>query len=443
MSAEARHQKTNAELGLAGAFAAAKPSLPGDDGITAAREAAFGSFAATGLPHRRVEAWKYTDLRSLMRDAKPLAAPPNAQAKARARNAGALLDKAGCRRLVIIDGYFAADLSDLTGIDSGLTIRTMAEALAAGDGLISAYLNKVVPADDPTLALNTAFVGDGVVIQVGQGAMLDRPLHLAFITTTEKPVAMFTRSLVMIERGARATLIETHEGPERLAYQVNTALELVIEEDAQLEHVKITRDGEACLHISSLLAALSTRARFNNFSFTAGGALVRNQLFVRLAGEEAVAEVCGASLLAGLQHADTTLAIDHVARGCESRQLFKSVLDGKSRAVFQGKITVRPQAQKTDARMVARALLLSEAVEAFSKPELEIFADDVQCGHGATAGALDEELKFYLMARGIPAKEAEALLIEAFVGETLESVQQDRVRDVLMDAAAAWLRQRG
>jgi Fe-S cluster assembly protein SufD len=191
------------------------------------------------------------------------------------------------------------------------------------------------------------------------------------------------------------------------------------------------------------MAAIGARSELHDLSFTTGGAVVRNQLHVRFAGERAAATIGGASLLRGRQHVDTTLVVDHQARGGTSRELFKSVLDGESRGVFQGKIIVRPGAQQTDARMMTRALLLSEAAEADNKPELEIFADDVQCGHGATAGALDKDLLFYLKARGIPPDEAEALLIQAFVVEALETIEREDLREALTGAAAAWLKTRG
>jgi Fe-S cluster assembly protein SufD len=170
---------------------------------------------------------------------------------------------------------------------------------------------------------------------------------------------------------------------------------------------------------------------------------VRNQLFLKFDGEGTVAAIRGATLLKGRQHADTTLVASHAARDCQSREVFKTVLDDESHGVFQGRIIVRPLAQKTDAKMMTRALLLSERAEADSKPELEIFADDVQCGHGATAGALDDELKFYLMARGIPAAEAEALLIQAFLGEAIEGIEHAGLREALMESVVAWLGARG
>ena len=184
-------------------------------------------------------------------------------------------------------------------------------------------------------------------------------------------------------------LIESHEGAADTDYQVNAALELVVGDEAHVDHVKLIGEGAKALHVSTLLAAIGAHARFNTFTFTTGGAVVRNQMFIRFDGVETVAGIRGATLLQKRQHADTTLIADHVAVGCQSRELFKSVLDGDSRAVFQGKIIVRPGAQKTDAKMMTQALLLSDRAEADNKPELEIFADDVQCGHGATAGALD------------------------------------------------------
>jgi Fe-S cluster assembly protein SufD len=210
-----------------------------------------------------------------------------------------------------------------------------------------------------------------------------------------------------------------------------------------VDYVKLIGEGEDALHVSTLAAAIGTRARFNAFTFTAGGAVVRNQLFLKFDGEDTVAGIRGATLVKGRQHADTTLVVNHNARGCQSREVFKAVLDDEAHSVFQGRIIVRRGAQQTDAKMMTKALLLSERAEADNKPELEIFADDVQCGHGATAGALDEALKFYLMARGIPQAQAEALLIQAFLGEAIDGIEHAGLREALMDDVAAWVGARG
>jgi Fe-S cluster assembly protein SufD len=442
MNADIRPLKTGAELALADTFAAAKSKLPGDRNVAVWRAAAFERFAVAGLPHRRIEEWKYTDLRALLRDARPLASPPEADAMKRAAAFGRLCGHIACRRLVFVDGAFAPDLSDLDELETGLNVRSMARALADGDPLVTAHLGKVFPVSEAVLDVNAALMGDGAVIHVAAGSVLKRPLYFVFATVAEKPAAMFTRSLVVVEQGARVRLLESHEGATGVDYQVNTALELVIGDEACLDRVKITNEGRAAFHVASLLATLGARAKFNDFAFTIGGAVVRNQLFLRFAGEDTVADIRGVNLLTARQHADTTLVADHAIGGCQTRELFKSVLDGEARGVFQGKIIVRPEAQKTDAKMMSRALVLSEEAEAFHKPELEIFADDVQCGHGATTGAIDGDLKFYLMARGIPAREAESLLIQAFIGEALETIEPESLRDALSDAALAWLQMR-
>jgi Fe-S cluster assembly protein SufD len=433
--------KTAAESALANTFAEARGRLPGGKAVAARRAAAFDVFASQGLPHRRVEEWKYTDLRALMHEAKPLAGPPDAAAKAHAKTAGAMLGDVEARRLAFVDGAFVPELSDLKGLEWGLSIGSLADALAAGDPAALAHLGKIAPSGDVAVALNTALMGDGAVIRIADGATIERPLHLSFVAS-QRPAATFVRSLVIAEPGARAMLIESHEGPSGSDYQVNAALEMFVGERAHIDHVKIIGEGTDALHVSTLAAAIAARARFNTFTFTTGGAVVRNQMFLNFDGEDTVAGIRGATLLGGRQHADTTLQVNHVARGCQSREMFKSVLGGEAHGVFQGRIVVRRGAQKTDAKMMTQALLLSERAEADNKPELEIYADDVQCGHGATAGALDDELKFYLMARGIPAADAEALLIQAFLGEAIEGIEHAGLREALMDSVAVWLKAR-
>jgi Fe-S cluster assembly protein SufD len=434
--------KTAAETALTQTFAQVRDRLPGDKAIAVQRATAFDVFAKSGLPHRRVEDWKYTDLRALMRDAKPLAAPPDAAAKTRAKGAGALVGGLDVRRLVFVDGAFVPELSDTAKLEAGLSVGSLADALTDSDPALASHLGKLLPGSDVAVALNTALMGDGAVIRIAGGATIARPLHLVFVSS-QKPAASFVRSLVVVEPAARAMLIESHEGPSGSDYQVNAALEMFVGDGAHVDHVKIIAEGSEALHVSMLGAAIGAKARFNSFTFTAGGAVVRNQLFLRFDGEETVAGIRGATLIKDHQHADTTLVVSHIAQGCQSREMFKAVLDDEAHSVFQGRIVVHQGAQKTDAKMMTKALLLSERAEADSKPELEIFADDVQCGHGATAGSLDHDLKFYLMARGIPEAEAEALLIQAFLGEAIEGIEDAGLREVLMESVVAWLKARG
>jgi Fe-S cluster assembly protein SufD len=459
MNLEVKPTRTAAEQALADLFARARGALPGAGAVASAREAAFRRFEATGLPSWRTEAWKYTDLRAMMQDAKPLAAGAASSKASSDLSPGASLlpDDFEARRLTFVDGAFAPERSDLGALESGVAIRSMAEALRAGDALLADSLSalSVAPsaphdpmeslsvvrefAADPAVALNTALFGDGIVIHVKAGATVERPIHLLFLAG-ERPASVFARSLIVVEKGARAMVIESHPGGA--GHQVNAAFEMIVGDEAHVDHVRLVQGAADGLHVSSILASVGAHARFNSFVFNTGDGAIRNQSFVRFAGEHTIASLGGASLVSGRQHVDNTLVAEHVAPHCQSREVFKGVVDDAGRSVFQGKAIVRQKAQKTDARMETRALLLSDEAEADHKPELEIFADDVQCGHGATTGALDENLRFYLMARGIPKPEAEALLIQSFVGAAVETVEHAGLRDALMDAVAGWLRRR-
>ncbi len=436
MNAEVLAMKTPAEQALSAAFTGARGKLPGKGALANLRADAFKQFETLGLPHRRVEEWKYTDLRALMREAYPLAPPPDQAAKERAKDAGKILSGIDCRRLTFVDGVFAPELSDLTA-EPGLTIGSMAEALAKGDALVAKHVGKTFATEDPAVALNTALMGDGAVISIGKDAAIGRPIHLVCATGTDKPSSVFIRSLIVVGEGAKVTIVEDHDSGDA---QVNAALELMVGDKAQVDYFKLTRGG--AVHVASLLAAIGAKASFNTFAFTSDVNVVRNQNFIRFAGENTKAGIRGASLLRGKQHADTTLLIEHAAGHCESREQFKAVLDDSAHGVFQGKIVVKPHAQKTDAKMMTRSLLLSDEAEADNKPELEIFADDVVCGHGATTSAPDKALKFYLMSRGISEPEAEALLIQAFVGEVVEEIGNEGIREALMNAAIAWMGKR-
>lgn len=431
MAADVTPMKTSAEQALSAAYIAARGALPGKGAVATLREQAFERFEARGLPHRRVEEWKYTDLRALMRDMAPLASAPDAAAKAKAKDAGKLIAGVETRRIVFVDGVFAPELSDFTP-EPGLTIGSLAERLTKGN---APALGTAFATDDVAVALNTALMGDGAVIDVAAHARIKKPIHLVFVGST--PTSSFVRSLVTIGEGAEVTLIEDHDSGEA---QVNAALELIVGDHARVDYFKLTQAKG--LHVASLLARIGADARFNTFAYTAGSPLVRNQSFIRFDGERTHGGIRGINLLRGKDHVDTTLLIMHAKGHCESREQFKTVLDGESHGVFQGKIVVAQHAQKTDAKMMTRSLLLSEQAEADNKPELEIFADDVVCGHGATAGALDPGLKFYLMSRGISDAEAEALLIQAFIGETVEEIAHEGIREALMNAAIAWLRAR-
>jgi Fe-S cluster assembly protein SufD len=435
--------KTETGRALGEAFAIARDRLPGAGKVAETRRQAFEAYERAGLPHRRIEDWKYTDLRALMREVLPLAAAPDQAALTRAAAALKLHAIDGVRKLVLVDGVFAPKLSDLSNLEKGLGIRTLREALEAGDTALQAKL--FAPDNsNPMVALNSAMMTDGLVIEVADGTVLAEPLHVVHIAGGATPSAMFTRSLLKIGKSAGVTLVESYIAADGAGnYQTHDSLIVSIGDSARLDHVRLIEDSREAFNISSSVVTLGARAHFNTFGMNTGSLVSRYQATIAFAGEGSKVETNGVNLLNGRQHADTTLFMDHAVPNCSSREIFRAVVDDRGHSVFQGRIIVQPKAQKTDAKMMTRALLLSDEAEADNKPELEIFADDVTCGHGATTGALDESLLFYLRARGLSETEAQALLIQAFVGEAIESVVDDRLRELAIAAAQRWLAARG
>ena len=435
--------KTETGQALNDVFAAARAGLPGVGPVTEARQRAFDIFEGLGLPHRRIEDWKYTDLRVLMRSVLPFAPAPDDAALVRA--AAALKPHAidGVRRLVLVDGTFVPQLSDIGGPDATISVRCLRELLQdAGNAARADLLNNGV-ASDAMMSLNAAMASDGVLISVPDGLRAEQPLHILHVATRAS-AGTFTRSFVKIGKGAGATLMESFIAAEgATAYQVNDAVIVSIGDDAELQHLRLVSDASDAANISTAIFTIGAKARLNTFNMPSGGGVSRYQGYLTIAGEGAQIATNGVNLLNGRQHADTTLLMDHAVPNCVSREVFRAVVDDRAHSVFQGRIVVRPDAQKTDAKMMTRALLLSDEAEADNKPELEIFADDVTCGHGATTGALDESLLFYLRARGLSEKEAQALLIQAFVGEAIESIVDDRLRELAIAAASRWLEARG
>jgi Fe-S cluster assembly protein SufD len=435
--------KTETGRALSDIFGVARGRLPGTGEVADLRRQASEAYELAGLPHRRIEDWKYTDLRALMREVLPLAAAPDATALKRAGAAQKLHAIEGVRRLVLVDGVFAPKLSEIDNLEKGLSIRTLRDVLEAGDSGLQAQLF-ATDNSESMVALNGAMMTDGLVIDVADGAVLSQPLHIVHIASGATPAAMFTRSMLRVGKAAGTTLVESYIAADGAkAYQVHDSLIASIGDGARLDHVRLIEDGREAFNISSAVVTLGAHAHLNTFGMTSGAAVSRYQANIAFAGEGSRVETNGVNLLNGRQHADTTLFMDHAVPHCGSNEIFRAVVDDRGHSVFQGRIVVRPHAQKTDAKMMTRALLLSDEAEADNKPELEIFADDVTCGHGATTGALDESLLFYLRARGLSEKEAQALLIQAFVGEAIESIANDALRDLAISAAQRWLEARG
>lgn len=423
-----------------GVFVAARDRLPGSVPVQDVRRKAFEDFSATGLPTRRLEAWKYTDLRMLLRSVAPLALSPDSAARARAAAAVKSLEIHDSQKLVLVDGVFAPELSD-AAVNEGVRFQTLQSILSDESNAVRADLLKTL-VSDPMLSLNAALATDGVVVFILADARPMKPVHIVHVTTASN-VSVATRSLIKVDAKAKVTLVESFVSAEGAqAYQTHDATVLWVGDGAEVQHIRLMEEADDAANISTAVVTMGSDCQFNTFSLTSGGAVSRYQSFITLAGENSSLTTNGVNLLRREQHGDCTFVIDHAVPNCTSREVFRAVLDDRARSVFQGRLVVKPDAQKTDGKMMTRALLLSDDAEVDNKPELEIFADDVACGHGATVGALDESLLFYLRARGLPEHEAQALLIQAFVGETLESIADESLREIATNAAVRWLEAR-
>ena len=430
--------KTAAEQALSAQFAAAKAELPGALPVRKLREDAFAGFEVRGLPHRRLETWRYTDLRGLLREARPLAETATVSAAVRARVAAL---PAGGVRLVLVDGVFVPELSTLEGLPDGLAVHSLADALVSGrDDLARILSGPGVASTDAGLMLNTALMRDGVFVEIEAGTELAQPLTILSLASGEEERAIFHRSVVLAGTGAKATIVEIGESVGSAASQINGAIVFETGDESDVQHVRlITRHRPETVQVQSLLATVGGQAKFESFALVCNAGTLRQQHFVRYAGEHTEIGLRGVSLLGGSEHSDVTLVMDHEVPHGTSREMFKSIIGGEGTGVFQGKVIVRQHAQKTDGGMKSNALLLNDGATMFNKPELEIFADDVVCGHGATVAQIDGEQLFYLMARGLPRPQAEALVLQAFAGEAVEFVQDEALREMVMTEIEAWL----
>jgi len=433
MNAEPRILRTQAEETLALEFAAARTQLPGSPAIAAAREAAFAAFQKLGLPHRRTEPWRYTDLRALLRTVPPLAIGASGDDVVIAD----LLPGLDRARLVVVDGIFRPELSDLSGLD-GVTIRPLVDLLRDGDIRVG---QQIAPLNDAVVSLNSALMVGGVAIEIPAGARIERAIEITHVTSSA--VASHVRNLVTVGADASARILETHVGPAGSAYQANIVTEATVGDRAKVVWAKLQLEGDAAVHLGTLAVAIATETQFDHLTLMTGASISRSQSFVTFTGENARAGLFGATMVRGKQHADIALGVDHAVPNCSSRELFKAVMDGRAEGIFQGRIVVRPDAQKTDGRMMTQGLLLSEDASFFVKPELEIFADDVQCAHGATSGEIDEDILFYLLSRGIPRAEAETLLVTAFLAEAIEGLGDEAIGDAFEEISRNWLATRG
>jgi Fe-S cluster assembly protein SufD len=368
------------------------------------------------LPHRKMEDWRWTDLRQLVDKPYPtrqsvVAAPRDVE---RLLKSSPFAKVAGAR-VVFVNGHYVAELSQMKNDN----------------------VTPAVKLDEPVITMNAAFATDGARLKIF--GTTDTPIELLFLATNADARTISTRNVIEIEKGAAATLIETHLGEG--SYLSNSVTEIRVGEGARLDRIKVELEAVDAIHLAHTHTTLGKNSVFNDFTLTSGAKTNRQNGTVEFKGQGTEARVSGAFMLGGKQHADTRLVIDHQVPQCTSRELFKCVMDDHARGIFQGKVIVQRDAQKTDGKQSSHALLLSETAEFDAKPELEIFADDVVCGHGATSGDLNHDHLFYLMSRGIPPAEAKSLLIAAFVGEAFDLITHEGIKEALVKFSNKWLSQ--
>lgn len=397
-------------------FDALRSRLPGDP---TPRLAAAETLRTCGFPDRRNEAWHFTNLRPLAQAsfAEPTPALITTPALARLPELGA--------RLVLIDGRYRPELSSPPA-DCGFEPFSRHGAFGA----------LARPSRDPLVALNTMLAEDGVVLTVPGGADAGTVTLISLAKPATHATAFHPRHIIRLEPGARLVLLEVCTGDG--TYLHNPVTEVELADGAMLTHIRLQDEAATAFNLATIYAAVGTGATYDSFTLALGSRLARAELHVSLTGRDAVAHLNAAQLLTDSQHADFTTVVRHLAPSCTSRQTVKNVLTGRARGVFQGRIEVARPAQKTDGYQMNQALLLSPEAEVNSKPELEIFADDVKCSHGATVGELDAEQLFYLRSRGIAAAEARAILVRAFLAEAIDAVRYDGARAVLEQAVNSW-----
>jgi Fe-S cluster assembly protein SufD len=422
-------------LPYADRFADVGATLPGHDlrWLRDLRTHAIERVRQSGLPTIRNERWKYTNL-------KPLAVVAFEPAKDGAAVAFDRLPSiAGACRIVFVNGRYRQDLSTKTP-PKGLSITGFAALLRDEPTALESALAASDTPEDALETLNLAFAADGYVIRLAAGAVIDAPIEIVHVATAAaSPVATHSRNLVIAGRNSSAGILDTFMGDSGAVYWSQPVTDICVGPGATLRHYKDQNEGTKAFHTAHAKVRVAENGRYESFLLTTGAALSRNEITVTLDGEGASCRLDSGYLARGRQHVDNTTEIVHAKPHTSSEEVYKGVLDEQARGVFQGRIVVAKDAQKSDGHQLSKTILLSDRAEIDTKPELEIFADDVKCSHGATAGELDEDALFYLRTRGIDQPDARRMLVEAFVGDALAKISEESVRAAFERRVGQWM----
>ena len=395
------------------------------------RDRAASHFATLGFPTTRDEEWRFTSVA-------PIASTefvPAADASGVTEQDLSRFNYAdAAHRIVIVNGRFSAELSRLKGLPAGVRVMSLAAAIADRVDIVQRYFGQLADFNERAFAaLNTALAVDGAFVYIPDGIVVEEPVQIVFTATgtASTPTLVSARALIVAGDRSQSRVVENYVGAAGQVYFTNGVTEVVAGEHAVVDHYKVQHESETAYHIASMHLHAARSSNFTSHSFSLGGKIVRNDAIAVLDGEGAECTLNGLYLADGDRLVDNHTTIDHAKAHCPSHEVYKGILGGKARAVFNGKIIVRPDAQKTDAKQTNRALLLSDNASINTKPQLEIFADDVKCTHGAAIGQIDEDALFYLRARGLTFFEARDMLIHAFAGEILDRVQVEPLKRAL------------
>jgi len=415
---------------------------PGDpEWLEQRRAQAIARFAEAGFPTTRQESWRFTDVKPIARtqfapaqDASQLRVEPDW--------GRALLGGADDHRLVFVNGHFSATLSSVHGLPTGVRVGSLREAVITDTEVIERHLAQYGAEDrNPFAALNTAFLEDGAFVYVPRDTKLDRPIELLFLAVPGEgqPMVTHPRNLVIVDRGAQASVIESYAGPASGSYWTNAVTEVVVTENAKLEMHRVQRESAGAYHTAVTHSHQGRDSVYSFVTFTFGAQLMRHDIHATLGGEGADCTVDGLSMLRDGQHADHHTLLEHAQPNCTSWEYFNGVFDNRARGVFNGRIVVRPGAQKTDSKQTNNSLLLSKHARADSQPQLEIYADDVKCTHGATLGPVGDDQLFYMQSRGLTPAQARAMLTYGFGSEILRVVSIEPLKTALENIVRGWL----
>jgi Fe-S cluster assembly protein SufD len=401
----------------------------GPPALHAQRQTAIERFAALGFPTLEDEEWRFTSLAPLTRTTFQPAGPrPNSLDAQRLEQSA--LSAGDGYRLVFVNGHHAPELSSPRPLPPGTVVGSLAEALRTQPERVAPHLARHADYEEHAFtALNTAFLRDGALVFLPRGAVVEEPIHLIFLATAqEQAVVAHPRTLIVADTNSQARIVESYVGLAEDVYFTNAVTEVVAGEGAVLDHYRLQRESKAAFHIATLQILQGRASNFSSQNIVLGGGLVRNDINAVLDAEGCECTLNGLYLAGGRQLIDNHTRIDHAKPRCASHELYKGILDGSAHGVFNGKIYVHPDAQKTDAKQTNQTLLLSEDATINTKPQLEIFADDVKCTHGATVGQLDAEALFYLRTRGIDHDAARSLLTYAFANDIISRVKIEPLR---------------